>query len=400
MTNPNIEQLFLVPGRTKAEVAIWGAAVVEYAATFPGVYISHDYTDAARPEYEQITIIEPDYWPDLLWTLIKQNPRQPRVETLVAPFPEVLAQILHARVFYGLRFGFQTETEWQQQWGTGNCLIGLHGRADGEMFAPDFNVVREARIEAVKITSHATPATIEALRAINRDMFIMVRPLVSFFDNNAPRRITPDEFVQWTSSDLQRLFDYDPSIQYVEVHNEPNINIEGMWGSWSNGREFATWFESVVRLYRQRWPNKKYGYPGLSPGGDMSGIRLGDRQFIAESAAAAARADWIGVHGYWQDEAEMTDIHGGFTWRYYRKIFPDQVLFITEFGNAWQPRAVVAEQYSRYYGMLRHTTGIGGAFSYIVSTSDPIESRRWAWRDENGQDLGIAKEVGLRKHIK
>ncbi|MEK9164302.1 MAG: hypothetical protein AAB342_03005 [Chloroflexota bacterium] len=42
MTEPQIEQLFLVPGRTKAETAIWGAAVMEFTVRFPGVFISHD----------------------------------------------------------------------------------------------------------------------------------------------------------------------------------------------------------------------------------------------------------------------------------------------------------------------------------------------------------------------
>ena len=45
VAEPQIEQLFLVPGRTKAETAIWGAAVMEFAVRFPGVFISHDYAE-------------------------------------------------------------------------------------------------------------------------------------------------------------------------------------------------------------------------------------------------------------------------------------------------------------------------------------------------------------------
>nr|MBI2905737.1 hypothetical protein [Chloroflexota bacterium] len=45
MTEPAIDQLILVPGRTQAEVVLWGSAALEYAAAFPGVTISHDYAD-------------------------------------------------------------------------------------------------------------------------------------------------------------------------------------------------------------------------------------------------------------------------------------------------------------------------------------------------------------------
>ena len=60
----------------------------------------------------------------------------------------------------------------------------------------------------------------------------------------------------------------------------------------------------------------------------------------------------------------------------------------------------MADQYSRYYAMLRHLPGLGAAFAYVCSTPDPIESPRWAWRDEAGNDIGIAGEVGLRRYVR
>src|SRR6185503_17883148 len=115
---------------------------------------------------------------------------------------------------------------------------------------------------------------------------------------------------------------------------------------------------------------------------------------------SAARADWLSVHGYWSTEREMTDTNGGFTWKAYREFFPDKLLIVTEFGNPSQPKALVAEQYSRYYGILRHVPGLAGAFAYISSTSNNSESPRWAWRDETGKDMGIASEIGLRRYIR
>ena len=185
----------------------------------------------------------------------------------------------------------------------------------------------------------------------------------------------------------------------VEVHNEPNLTIEGLGGTWRDGREFASWFDRVVELYRQRWPTKKYGFPGLSPG-VLNQHRLVEmKQFLNEAALSVARADWISVHGYWGTDREVTEPEYGFTWKTYRQMFPDQLLMITEFGNPIESKPVVAEQYSRYYGMLRHVSGLAGAFAYVSSVSDRTESARWAWRDENGKDVGIAAEVGARRYI-
>lgn len=399
MPNPRVEQLFLVPGKTAADVAQWGAAVVEYAAQFPGVYISHDWAEAGKEQYEQITIVNPDAWPEELWLVLKQNPRSVSVEKLVAASPDVLAEILHTRTYYNLRFGFQTGFDWHQQWPFDIGLIGLHGRGDGEMQGADLDIVHRARLEGVKLTSHATGASIKALKSINPGLFIMIRPIVSFNEGGRARNVSPEEFVRSTADDMQRLFNADPSIQFIEVHNEPNLVIEGLGGAWNNGREFSIWFDRVVQLYRARWPDKKYGFPGLSPG-VLNQDRLIDfKQFLSDSALSAARADWVAAHGYWSSEQEMTDPDGGFSWKVVRQYFPDKLLFVTEFGNPLQPKNIVADQYARYYGMLRHVSGLGGAFSYIVSTSDRRESARWAWRDEDGLDVGIANEIGLRRYI-
>ena len=399
MPNPRIEQLFLVPGKTAAEVARWGAAVTEYAAQFPGLYISPDWAEAAKEQYERITLVNPDAWPEELWLAIKQNPRPIVVEPIIAPTPEVLAETLHTRTESNLRFGFESQFDWGQQWPYAVGLIGLHGRGDGEMQGGDFDLVRRARLEAVKLTSHATGTTVKALKAINPNMFIIVRPIMSFDEGGRARNISPEDFVGGTAADMQRIFEADPTINYIEVHNEPNLNIEGLGGAWNNGREFAAWYDRVVQLYKERWPFKKYGFPGLSPG-PINNQRLIDyKQFLSDAALSAARADWVAVHGYWSSEREMTDSNGGFTWRTVRQFFPDKLLIITEFGNPLESKPVVAEQYARYYGMLRHVPGLGGAFAYISSISDRRESARWAWRDEDGKDLGIADVIGSRRYI-
>jgi len=260
-------------------------------------------------------------------------------------------------------------------------------------------VVRAARLEAIKVTTHATPATIDKLRQINPNMFIMLRPLVDFRQDKTVRAVAPEDFVRWTVDDLDRLLSYDKTLRYVEIHNEPNVTVEGLGANWTNGYEFGAWFLAVMNLYRRRFPDALFGFPGLSPG-PTTDIRASSELFIQQATTAAQQADWVGIHAYWVNERELSDVSLGLDFARYRERFPEKVLFVTEFGNPVQSKEVAADQYSRYYAMLRHLPGLGGAFAYVLSTSDPSESPRWAWRDEKGEDVGIAAIVGQRRYLK
>jgi len=397
---PPEQQLFLLPAADAAEASAWGAVIMEYAAAFEVVQFARDPATVDWRGYQHVTLVRPSYWPDDLPLIIKQANPEIVIDRIPVDTPEALQIILNVRVYYGWRYGPQTEFQWGQLWPYGKSLIGLHGRSNGELQGADYDIVRTARVEAVKLTSHATPATVKLLKAINPNVFILVRPLVAFNTNGVPRHVSPQEFFDWTILDLDRLLAYDATIRYVEIHNEPNITIEGWGGSWNNGREFGLWFLEVLARYRQRYPGLQFGFPGLSPGPtSTSQGRLAAKTFLADAAFAAQQADWIGLHAYWVSERELSDGSVGLSFTEYRRLFPEKLLFITEFGNPNQSKAVVAEQYARYYGLLRKVPGLGGAFAYVVSTSDPVESPRWGWRTESGQDVGIAAAVGRRPFI-
>jgi hypothetical protein len=397
---PPEEQLVLLPARTPAEAAAWGAAVTDYAAAFANIHFARDPRTVDWRGYQSVTIIRPRFWPSDLALVIKQANPDIRLDWIPVDTPEALQLVLNVRVYYGWRYGPQSDFDWAQLWPAARSLIGLHGRSNGEFEDADFPVVRAARLEAVKVTSHATPATVERLREINPNMFIMIRPYVAFGSTENPRRVTPDEFIEWTINDLDRLFSYDPSLRYVEIHNEPNIRLEGLGGSWHDGRQFGDWFLAVLHQYRQRFPHALFGFPGLSPGPSSAAAgRMSSDDFLRQALTAAQQADWVGLHAYWVNEKELADQGLGFGFARYRELFPEKLLFITEFGNPFQPKTQVADQYARYYGLLRRVPGLGGAFAYVLSTSDPIESPRWAWRDEAGEDAGIAAEIGRRRYI-
>jgi hypothetical protein len=388
-------QLFLLPARDAQAAAVWGAAAMAYAAFYPDVHFSREPSRVDWRGYRHITIVNPAFWPDDLALAIRQANPQAELDFIDAQSPEVLQTVLNVRVFTGLRYGIKVEVDWLKVWPVGKALVGLHGRADGELQEADFGLVSRARVEAVKLTSYATPDSVARLRAINPDLFIMVRAFVPFGDG---RRIAPQEFFDFTADDVARLYDFDPQIRYIELHNEPNLRLEGWGASWANGRGFAEWFRQVLDLYRARFPEALLGFPGLSPGPTLEARGRADSEvFLAEAADAAKEADWIGVHAYWVNERELTDEREGFGFVRYRRRFADKLLFITEFGNPQQPRPAVAEQYTRYYSALRKVPGLGAAFAYVMSTSNAEESPRWAWRDEAGNDLGLAEVVGRRQ---
>jgi hypothetical protein len=398
---PPEAQIILLPARTPAESSAWGSAAMEYAAAFQTIDFSRDPQRVDWRGYQHLTIVRPSFWPADLALVIKQSNPAIVIDRIPVDTPEALQLVLHVRVYYGWRYGPKTATDWTLAWPYGRSLIGLHGRSDGELQTPDYEVVRAAHLEAVKLTTHATPATVDKLRKINPNMFIMLRPMVDFRQGQSVRAVAPKDFVNWTADDLDRLLSHDQTLRYVEIHNEPNVTLEGLGTNWKDGYEFGDWFLTVLSLFRRRFPNALFGFPGLSPGptSDAQG-RLSSDIFLQQATTAAQQADWVGLHAYWVNERELSDVSLGLDFARYRERFPEKVLFVTEFGNPVQSKSLVADQYSRYYAMLRHLPGLGGAFAYVISTPDAVESPRWGWRDEFGNDAGIAAEVGQRRYVR
>ena len=185
-------------------------------------------------------------------------------------------------------------------------------------------------------------------------------------------------------------------IRFFEVHNEPNLQVEGWQNSWQDGHQFENWFLEMVERLQRKYPEAKLGYPGLSPGGPISGQRMDSWTFLEQSDEAARSAAWIGCHCYWSDEAGMLQSSGGLVYEEYRRRFPDKLLFITEFSNPTEgtdPR-VKGHQYLEYYRRLRDVRGIGAAFSFVASASSDFPHE--AWRSEDGNSRGISNLIGQR----
>jgi hypothetical protein len=275
-------------------------------------------------------------------------------------------------------------------WPPGYCLVGLHGRANGPEQAADFPLTGQARLEAVKLLSTAQASDVDTLRGINPKIFLMVRMFASFDG----RHVSSADFASWMTGDLAPF--YSRGIRYFEVHNEPNLVVEGWTQSWADGQAFGAWFIDVVNRLRLVFPEARFGFPGLSPGDAVPGMRMAALDFLTGADAACRAADWIGVHCYWTSEDEMNSPAGGLGFAEYRSRFPDKVLFITEFSNP-DPntdKQTKGQQYQRYYKLLRALPGLGAAFSFVVSASSGFSAE--TWRDESGVATPIPGLVGAR----
>ncbi len=275
-------------------------------------------------------------------------------------------------------------------WPFGTCLVGLHGRADGPMQEADWSLVQSARIEALKLTSSASPEDVDRARSINPDMFVMVRLFADFRN----RLVQAAEFARWVEHDMDRF--YDKGVRYFELHNEPNLTPEGFGLSWRSGHDFGQWMLEAMAQLKAKFPEAKLGWPGLSPGPTVEGMRVDDRSFLNSAGDLIGQADWIACHCYWQSEDMMFSAEGGLGYHAYRERWPGKLLFITEFSNTapgvdWQ---VKGNQYLKYYRHLRPHTGLGAAFSFVASASSNFPNE--IWRYEDGRSTPIAAIVGRR----
>jgi len=272
--------------------------------------------------------------------------------------------------------------------GQTKALVGLHGSADGSWGNPILpettEMIKEGKIEAYKGLSNESADTVKVLKDINPDMFILIRLFAKV--NKHFRR--PQQFVNLIAEDALKW--YKAGVRHFEVHNEPNLKIdesaEGMWDVWKDGAEFSLWFLSVVAKLRQLMPDAKFGYPGLSPGFSMAGVRYDPIRFFNESWTAVDEADFICAHCYWVTRDQIySDDHGQWYKRYHNKNKP---IMITEFSNPSPevPKHEKGLQYVEYYASLHN---VHSAYSFISTSSSGFKHETW-----HGSD--IATLVGQR----
>ena len=270
------------------------------------------------------------------------------------------------------------------------CLIGAHARVREPLQDEDLNLIRMARLEAVKLELDESLDTIERIRGLNPDMLIVVRVTGDF----SGEAISAERFFASIESNFGRL--YRSGIRYFEIHSNPNVQNSGWRRSWRDGLEFSQWFIKVTQMIKTRFPDAKVGFPGLSQGELLPGWRADDAQFLNEAVNAVQNADWVGVNCYWTDQASLRARNQGRVFEVYRDKFPDKLLIITEFCNPIQGVAdrTKARQYLEFYRMVRSQPGIAAAFAFTLSADRGHDAI--VWRSETSDGSDIAELIGKR----
>lgn len=271
------------------------------------------------------------------------------------------------------------------------CLVGVNSRVGGTMQESDFDAIQQARLEAATIYSHTPNQTIQRLRQINPDIFLLGRI-------NLPLGGVPLSGRKWAElayPDLYRLSKL--GVQYFQVQHAPNLQRNGWRTAWNSGEGFGDWWMEAVSALRTQFSQARFGFPGVSPGGQVSGQRMDAEVFLDGADQAMMEADWLGVNCYWNSEGAMNSLEFGRSYQRLRDCYPDKLIFITEFGNLnpYTNASVKGREYRKYLTDLRDLPGIAAAFGQVVSAAEGYNAL--VWRNEAGQVNRIAEEVGNRE---
>jgi N-acetyl-anhydromuramyl-L-alanine amidase AmpD len=264
--------------------------------------------------------------------------------------------------------------------------VGLHARNDVHFPAHDYDLVRRARIETLKMMSFTDVSVYKRLRQDNSEIEFIVR----LYDDRIRRdsRPSPAAFVAKLLPIINRL---KPYATKFEIHNEPNHvdGIEGWGASDDNARSFQAWYMQVLPALQQACPWAEFGFPGLAlnhPHRDLAWLDI--------CRDAIQTSDWLGCHCYWQ-YGNMLNDQWGLRFKLYHDRFPSKRIEITEFGNSTPnlPREQIAQQYVQYYQELNKYPYLGSASAFIGSSPDPA----WVifvWMKEGGAILPVVDVVG------
>ena len=264
--------------------------------------------------------------------------------------------------------------------------VGVHARNDVRFADGDYQLIRTARIETLKLMSHTD---ISAYRRLRGD-FPNLEMIVRLFDDRVRKgyRPEPGSFVGRMLPVIQSLKPY--AVKF-EIHNEPNHvdGIEGWGASDADARSFLPWYMSVLQSLKRACPWAKFGFPGLA-----LNYPHRDLEWLSACQEAVRASDWLACHCYWQYGNMLSD-DWGLRFKLYHQRFPDKPIEITEFGNSTPNLAPeeMASQYIRYYQELNRYPYLGSASAFIASSPDPAWAP-FAWMGSGGEMRPVVAAVG------
>lgn len=275
---------------------------------------------------------------------------------------------------------------------TRTCKVGVHGRNDETFEEGDYQAIREARLEVIKMMSHTRRDVFQRIKGENPDIEIITR----LFHGGG--FIEPGQFIQDVLPVMAQL---QPFCTMFQIGNEPNhaARIEGWGKEDDDARNFNQWFLQVYSALKQAHPWAQLGFPGLA----VPDPAHRDRAWLRLCRDAIDRADWLGCHCYWQTPpgggSVMLEEHSGLCFKYYHEMYPNKVIHILECGNSngqnpafSTDENLYADEYVTWLNEVFKSPYIGSASFFILSSPDPAW-RSFAWR-RNGHMTSIVARIG------
>jgi hypothetical protein len=190
-----------------------------------------------------------------------------------------------------------------------------------------------------------------------------------------PGRLSSAEFVRRAAARLPAVFAALGHREILlELHNEPNhaAGIEGWGKAPSQARDFAWWYHEVRAGMRAAGYIGRLGFPGLAVGQGNHG----ERWWAIINRANLRASGWVGCHCYWQRPEELERLDLGGNWAWYRRLWPNKRLFVTEAGNSScdnpaLPRVTPERQRAEYLSWCRSAAagGVAGVAFYMLGGS-------------------------------
>lgn len=272
------------------------------------------------------------------------------------------------------------------------CRVGVHGRNDTDFHEHDYTIIREAKIECVKMMSQTRVEVFNRLKQAP-NMEIITRLYDDRFGKHG--HPSPEDFANKMVPLMRQL---QPFCVKFEVHNEPNHldRIEGWGQDDADAKDFNEWFLRVYDILKTQCPWAQLGFPGLA-------IPHRDQEWVEICRRAVEKSDWLGVHCYWQTPQDQLHNHladfWGLRFKYYNQKFPNKIIDLTEVGNSNVQnkipftRETHAREFTEYLTECFKYPYLNSASFFIMSSPD----RTWdgfCWRNESGEIYPITRAVG------
>lgn len=277
------------------------------------------------------------------------------------------------------------------------CKVGVHGRNADRFEDADYQVIRDAKIEVLKMMSLTNVEVFQRLKAENPNLEIITRLHHPGF--NTGGHPSPEEFVNAMAPVIGQL---QPHCNQFQVHNEPNHvhRYEGWGNTDDDARNFNDWFLDVYNRLKQVHPWASFGFPGLAVPDPLHR----DKAWLQLCRPAIERADWLGCHCYWQSPPNggsvMMADHSGLCFKYYHEFYPSKLIHILECGNSngqgqgfSTDEGLYSDEYQQWLAEVFKYPYIGSTAFFILSSPDP-QWDSFAWRTNGSIKGRIVGGVG------